>query len=559
MSTRDIAGDDRRRRERAAAAAQALVAELDLETLLGQVVETACTLTGARHGALGVLDDARLELARFITRGVDEATRQAIGEPPHGRGILGLLIDDPRPLRLHDLAEHPRSYGIPAGHPPMHGFLGVPIMIDGRAWGNLYLTDKADGEDFDLADERAMVVLADWAAIAIRNASSVHRLRGRHDTLEHAVRSFEATTAIARAVGAETQLDRVLELIVKRGRALVDARAVVILLRDGDDLQVAASAGEVDPVAVGRRIQVEGSTAQAVLAAARPERIPDVAHHLRIAPTRLGVRDARTALLVPLEFRGRRLGVLAAFDRIGEQLVFDRDQQGLMLAFAASAATAVATAQSVEHERLRASMAAAERERQRWAHELHDETLQGLAGFKLHLEHALEQDDPAQLQAVVRTVVAQAQREIDQLRVLIAELRPAALDQRGLEPAIEDLAEHVAEAEGIETHVHVNLGAGVATPLDDEVRTAVYRLVQEALTNVVKHAGAEHVSIGVDLADGGLEVTIRDDGAGFDPAAPLVGYGITGMRERVELCGGTLSVTSSSGAGTTVQALLRVG
>jgi signal transduction histidine kinase len=559
MATGDGVGEDGPQRESAVAAARSLLSELDLDTLLRQVLDAARSLTGARYAALGTLDEQRLEFETFVAVGVDEATREAIGDPPRGRGILGLLIEDARPLRLRDLADHPRSYGFPAGHPPMRTFLGVPILIDGRGWGNLYLCDKADDAAFDEADEEAVVVLAEWAAIAIQNASSVHRLRRRHDTLQRAVRNFEATTAIARAVGAETRIERVLELIVKRGRALVDARAMVILLRDGDDLTLAASAGEVDAAALGRRIAVEGSTAQAVLAAARPERIGDVASRLRIAPSRLGIRDAHTALLVPLEFRSRRLGVLAAFDRIGEEASFDRDQQALLLSFAASAATAVATAQSVERDRLRASMAAAERERQRWARELHDETLQGLAGFQLHLADALAHGDPAELRAAVERAVTQAGREIEQLRVLIAELRPAALDQRGLRPAIEDLAEQVTAREGIETRVHVELDAVADRPLSAELRTAVYRLVQEALTNVVKHARADRVSISVERGDGGLEVAVHDDGAGFDPGAPLDGYGLAGMRERVELCGGTLSITSEAGDGTTVRAWLGVG
>ncbi len=557
MSGGDAFGEDGRQREQAAAAARSLVSELDLERLLEQVLCTARSLTGARFAALGVLDEQRLSFATFMSDGLDEPTREAIGDSPQGRGILGLLIEDARPLRLDDLAEHPRSYGFPAGHPPMRAFLGVPLLIDGRAWGNLYLCEKEDGTAFDEDDEHAVVLLAEWAAIAIQNASSFHSLRRRHDTLERAVRNFEATTAIARAVGAETRIERVLELIVKRGRALVDARAMVILLRDGDDLTLAACAGEVDATVLGRRIAVEGSTAQAVLAAARPQRIGDVADSLRIAPSRRGIRGAHTALLVPLEFRNRRLGVLAAFDRIGEEAAFERDQQALLLSFAASAATAVATAQSVERERLRASMAAAERERQRWALELHDQTLQGLAGFQLHLSDALDHGDPDELRVAVERAIAQAEGEIEQLRVLIAELRPAALDQRGLQPAIEDLAQQVAASEGIEARVHVDLGAVGDRPLDAELRTAVYRLVQEALTNVVKHACANCVSIAVTGEPGGLEVTVTDDGAGFDPDAPLDGYGLVGMRERVELVGGTLSIASAAGGGgTTVRAWL---
>ena len=206
---------------------RALVAELDLERLLHRVLEVAQELTGARYAALGVLDDRRERLERFLTIGIDEATHNAIGELPRGHGILGVLISDPRPLRLSDVGEHPQSYGFPLEHPPMHSFLGVPILVRGQAFGNLYLTEKAGGE-FDEADEEAVVVLAEWAAIAIENARLYRDVRGRRDELERAVTTLETTTAIARAVGGETDLQRILELIAKRGRALVAARAIVI-------------------------------------------------------------------------------------------------------------------------------------------------------------------------------------------------------------------------------------------------------------------------------------------------------------------------------------------
>ncbi|HEU4702951.1 MAG TPA: GAF domain-containing sensor histidine kinase, partial [Conexibacter sp.] len=503
---------------------------------------------------LGVLDESRQALARFVTRGIDPQTHRAIGDLPHGRGILGLLIQEPRPLRLHDLRTHPRSYGFPANHPPMHSFLGVPILIRGNAWGNLYLTDK-DGGDFDLADEQTAVILADWAAVAIENANLYQRLQVRRDELEQVVQGLEATTAIARAIGAETQLDRVLELIVKRGRALVDARAMVILLREGAEMEVAACAGEAEPDVVGRRIPVEDSTSGEILRGTRPERIRDVANRLRISSDRLGVRDAHTALLVPLEFRSRALGVLVAFDRIGAEQEFGAEQEALLQSFAASAATAVATAQTVEHERLRGTMAAAEQERRRWARELHDETLQGLAGFQVLLSSALRRSDAASLETAVRTAVEQIGTEIEKLRMLITELRPAALDELGLQPAIESLASRVAAVEGLEVETEVTLGTDDER-LSPELETAVYRLVQEALTNVIKHAHARSVAIEIVAHDGHVDIAVRDDGAGFDTTLPREGFGITGMRERVGLADGTLAIASALGEGTTVSARL---
>ncbi|HEX4806781.1 MAG TPA: GAF domain-containing sensor histidine kinase [Conexibacter sp.] len=546
---------DEQRLRRLIEVGRSLVSERDLEALLAQVLDVARELTGARYAALGVLDEAREALERFVTRGIDAPTHRAIGDLPHGRGILGLLIQEPRPLRLHDLRAHPRSYGFPANHPPMHSFLGVPILIRGNAWGNLYLTDK-DGGDFDARDQQTAVILADWAAVAIENASLYQRLQRRRDELEQVVQGLEATTAIARAVGAETQLERVLELIVKRGRALVDARAMVILLRDDDEMEVAACAGEAEPDVVGRRIPVAGSTSGEILRGTRPERIRDVASRLRISSDRLGVADAHTALLVPLEFRSRGLGVLVAFDRIGSEQEFGAEHEQLLLAFAASAATAVATAQTVEHERLRESMTAAEQERRRWARELHDETLQGLAGFQVLLSSALRRSDPDSLQQAVRTAVEQIGTEIEKLRMLITELRPAALDELGLQPAIESLASRVSAVEGLEVETEVSLGAE-GERLAPELETAVYRLVQEALTNVVKHAGANRVAIEIVACDAHVDVTISDDGAGFDTEAPREGFGITGMRERVGLADGTLTITSGPGEGTTVSASLQ--
>jgi signal transduction histidine kinase len=547
---------DEQRLRRLIAVGRSLVSERDLETLLAQVLDVARDLTSARYAALGVLDESRQALARFVTRGIDPQTHRAIGDLPHGRGILGLLIQEPAPLRLHDLRTHPRSYGFPANHPPMRSFLGTPILIRGNAWGNLYLTDK-EGGDFDAIDEQTAIVLADWAAVAIENANLYRRLQQRRDELEQVVQGLEATTAIARAVGAETQLDRVLELIVKRGRDLVDARAMVILLRDGDEMEVAACAGEAEPNVVGRRVAVEGSTSGEILRGTEPERIRDVASRLRISSDRLGVPDARTALLVPLEFRSRGLGMLVAFDRIGSEQEFGAEQEKLLLAFAASAATAVATAQTVEHQRLRESMASAEQERRRWARELHDETLQGLAGFQVLLSSALRRDGAA-LEQAVRTAVEQIGTEIEKLRMLITELRPAALDELGLQPAIESLASRVAAVEGLEVETEVSLGAEDER-LPGDLETTVYRLVQEALTNVVKHAAASRVAIEIVASEHQVELTVRDDGAGFDPEAPREGFGITGMRERVGLSNGTLEVASIPGEGTAVVAtLLRV-
>src|SRR4051812_7798673 len=190
---------------------RSLVTVLDPEAVFSRVLEVARELTGARYAAIGVLDEPRQRLERFLTAGIDEDTHRAIGDLPHGRGVLGVLITDPRPLRLADVGQHAQSYGFPLAHPPMTTFLGVPIIIEGQAWGNLYLTEKDGSHAFTADDEEAVVVLADWAAIAIGNARLYRNVRERRDELERTMRGLETTTEISLALGGMTDLDRVLE------------------------------------------------------------------------------------------------------------------------------------------------------------------------------------------------------------------------------------------------------------------------------------------------------------------------------------------------------------
>ncbi len=545
---------DERRLRRILDVGRSVVSELNLETLLERVLDEARALTGAEYAALGILDERRAELERFLSVGIEPAQHAAIGDLPRGRGVLGVLIEEPRPLRLDDVSDHPRSYGFPLGHPPMHTFLGVPITIRGEAFGNLYLTEKAGGVPFDADDEEAIVLLAGWAAIAIDNARSYTREHRRRHELEQALRAMDATTAIARAVGGETDLERVLELIAKRARALVEARGVLILLREGDELAVATVAGGLAGSLDGLRVPVEGSVSGRVMQQRRTETLADARAELRFA---LGERlDATTGLLVPLVFRGRPLGVLCAFDRDGGERFTPEDER-LLESFAASAATAVATAQTVASEGLRRSIEASERERQRWARELHDETLQELAGLKVLLAGARRSDDIERVHDAIGAAIEQIDTEISGLRRLIADLRPAALDAFGLRPALEGLAERVTATSGLDVELDVELAhdADEAAPRPrTEVEDAVYRLVQEAVTNAVKHADASAVAVTVREHGGCLEVAVRDDGAGFDPTAATSGFGLLGMRERMALLDGRVTVGSAPGEGTTVTA-----
>jgi signal transduction histidine kinase len=531
-----------------------LLSNLDLEVVLRQVLEVARELTDARYAAVGILDERRERLERFLTLGINDEMRAEIGDLPRGRGVLGVLISDPYPLRLDDVGNHPHSFGFPPGHPPMKSFLGVPILIRGEAYGNLYLTEKQDGA-FTLADEQSAIVLADWAAIAIDNARLYQTVWDRRQELERAVAGLEATTEIARALGGETELERVLELITKRGRALVSARAVVMVLAHDVELEIAAAAGEADGRAIGLRMPTETILWGEVVDSGRAER-RDENQGLRVEPVELGL-DALAALMVPLLFRGKTLGVLAAFDRVVEGPSFSTEDERLLRAFASSAATAVHTAKSVEEERLRRSLEASEQERRRWARELHDETLQGLGGLKVLLSSAVKRGGDV-LEKAALEAIDQTTHQIESLRGLIAELRPAALDELGLEPAIRGLAERMVAARGLNIDVRTDLnGLGESGDrLDPESETVIYRLVQEALNNVAKHAGAKHATVTVNRVGGRVEVEVRDDGIGFDPAVASGGFGLTGMRERAALVGGTVEVHSQPGEGTGVRALL---
>jgi signal transduction histidine kinase len=534
-----------------------VISELDLEVLLPRVLGIACELTEARYAAVGVLDEDRRELERFLTRGVDDETRAEIGDLPRGRGVLGVLIEHPTPLRLADVGSHPSSYGFPPGHPPMSTFLGVPIRIRGAAWGNLYLAEKAEGEFTD-ADEETIVLLAGWVGIAVDNARLYQREQRRAGELEQAVRGMRATTDIAKAVGGETELERVLELIVKRGRALVHATAVTIALRDGDELGVRAAAGRFHPDLVAARIPVDESVAGHVMRTKRSQRLSDVGAQLRFSLA--DHVDATAGLVVPLVYRGRAVGVLYAFDRQVDGPEFSREDELLLESFAASAATAVATAQEFTAHGLRRSIEASERERRRWARELHDQTLQDMAALRVGLSAARRRGDPGLLAAAVDDAVAQLGDGIDELRAIITDLRPAALDELGTKAAIEALVERVRSGAGapeVDLVVDLDYESGRDDARQDAgIESALYRLVQEATTNAIKHASARHIEIAVVQRDGSIEARVRDDGDGFDPEAAADGFGLIGIRERVALVGGTLKISSQPGEGTELLAVI---
>jgi signal transduction histidine kinase len=537
---------ERRRAQEAGARMSSLVAaglslgrELSLDDLLARIVQAAREVVGARYAALGVLSEDRTELVEFVTAGLDDAERAAIGDLPRGRGLLGALIRDARPLRLERISDDPRSVGFPANHPPMESFLGVPIALRGEAFGNLYLTDKAGGP-FTEEDEQIALTLAAQAAVAVDNVRRLEAERRRADELE-------SVQEVARAVLGTLDLDALIPLVARRARRLTHAGTVgVALAGEGGDLVFTYGHG-VDA------LELEGT------------RVPRDVDALRKGlAERLGAAAVEACAL---EIGGEVAGALVA---VGTR-PFDDDARRLLATFSSHVAIAVANARAVGAELARVQEAARreaavvreraagesvhraieaqEAERARLARELHDEAGQALTALAVHLR-ALEEDVPA---GALRDRVVELRGQVGAastaLRELATRLRPSGLGEGGLEAAIAEQAERVRATAGIEVEVDLR---GLETDLPEDVQIALYRAVQEALTNVVRHSAAESVSIVATAQDERIRLVVDDDGRGFDPAAPTERLGLAGIRERVELLGGTLRVESSPDAGTAV-------
>jgi len=286
----------------------AINSELSLDGVLERIVEAAARVTGAHYAALGVIDPSGSGLERFVTYGMTPEVQTEIGDPPHGRGILGILINDARPLRLHDLTEDPRSVGFPPGHPPMRSFLGVPITVRGVAYGNLYLTEK-EGGDFTDEDEDLVKLLAAQAAVALENA----RL---YESATSWSQQLESLNEVGAALVGELELDPLLELVVARLRELIGARLVAIALPAGDGLRIAAANG-IGAEALSDVNLLEGDSKTArVLGRGRSERIDSLLEDPEVnqeVARRLG---ASTGLYVPLRSRERTIGVLIAHDKM---------------------------------------------------------------------------------------------------------------------------------------------------------------------------------------------------------------------------------------------------
>jgi signal transduction histidine kinase len=520
----------------------ALSSELSLDALLLKLVETAAALTDARYAALGVLDPSGSRLERFITTGIDDDLRAEIGDLPSGRGILGVLIREARPLRLHDLGDDPRSVGFPPGHPPMRSFLGVPVALRGIQYGNLYLTEKSGGADFNDDDEEAVVMLGSQAAVAIENA----RL---YESATRWSAQLESLNEVMNVLVTEFDLPRLLQLIATRLRDLLGARLVTIALPHGSSARIEVAAGEESEAYVGMLLPQRSKTMR-VLERKHSERVDSVLEDPEVDQDSMRRLGAQTSLYVPLVVGGVAMGIVAAHDKRGADPRFTEDDLRIAEIFAGRAAVAVELSQRVARDSMRRVVAAQELERRRLARELHDETGQALTSILLGLRTVDDARDETELRAAVTVVRDLVRTTLEDVRRLAVELRPSVLDDFGLVAALERLTQTFGEQTEIAVLFEQLLPN--ADRLPAEVETALYRIVQESLTNVVKHARAANVRIVLARTDDSVSLFIEDDGVGFDPDSPSEsGIGLVGMQERVALLGGRLTIESRPGAGTT--------
>jgi signal transduction histidine kinase len=428
----------------------------------------------------------------------------------------------------------------------MKTFLGVPILLRGVAYGNLYLTEKAGGGPFTAEDEELTQVLAAQAAVAVENA----RL---YESATRWLAQLESLNEIVDALISEVELPKLLELVAARLRELVKARLVLIAMPGpSGDLVVRTVSGEAGEALVGNHFDRHASKSGRVLDRGRSERVDSMIEDLEVdqeAGRRMG---ARTGLYVPLILRGRPIGVLSAHDKEGSDPRFGDEDLRLAETLSARVAVAVDLSERVARDALRGVVRAQELERKRLARELHDETGQALTSILLGLKELEDAGSEADVSSATKRLRELVVTTLQDVRRLAVELRPKALDDFGLVPALERLVEAFQEQTSIQVIMEPQLGE---ERLPSEIETALYRIIQEALTNVVKHAQASRVSIVLSRRGDSVSAVFEDDGRGFVVDETTEdGLGILGMRERLSLLDGRLQIESSESSGTTLVA-----
>jgi signal transduction histidine kinase len=532
---RERAGAVREAHERLSGLLGAVVAvssELDLAAVLQRIITTACSLVGARYGALGVLGPERDQLVQFITHGLDDETRARIGHIPHGHGVLGLLIKEPKALRLHEISEHPKSVGFPPNHPPMHSFLGVPLLVREEVFGNLYLSDKENGEDFSPADEEVVTALAAAAGVAVENARLYEQSRNREAWLR-------AAAECTRTLTSEPQVRTGYDQVVSSAHT-ASAAPVVVLMRPAEpDLDPAGSL-----YAVAQRGLLEVTETPVSLVPEGLVRMVDGRAASQLEPQEvadlLGCKTPQSAAGAPM-WAGERLEgvVLFLWPETNPSTPIDL-LQATTFGERVALAMAVAEAQA-DRERI-----AVLEDRDRIARDLHDLVIQRLFAVGLSVQGAARD-------AVKPTVAQRLERVVDDLDETIKDVRRtiyqlhATPGTGGLRSELDEVLEHAEDALGFAPSLRTE---GPLSAVPDEVGADLVAVLRESLTNAAKHADATSVQVEVRVGNA-LEASVTDNGNGL-PASLSRRSGLANLQARAEAHGGSLTVSPGTTGGTEV-------
>jgi signal transduction histidine kinase len=523
-------------RDRVHALLEAVVSigsELDLESVLRRITEAATTLVDARYGALGVIAEEGERLVQFITVGASEDEIDAIGHWPHGHGILGLLIREPRAIRLADLGGHPDSVGFPANHPPMGTFLGVPILVRDEVFGNLYLTEKAGGGEFEDDDEVVVTALATAAGVAIENARLYEETRRRE-------RWLQASTEISTALLSGTDPHEVTALVAQRAREITDAGLATVALLDegGAEFVVEAAHGDGADRLAGLRVPRDHPVAGKVFHEGVAQRLADGSEAARKAevPPRVPVGPL---LVVPLGLGSSAQGVLSVINPPGGP-VFSEASQQLLEAFAGQAAVALELAdRRRDTERL-----ALLEDRDRIAKDLHDTVIQRLFATAMTLMAAIKITQKREVAVRIQRAVDDLDDTMRQIRSTIFALQASA-DTESLRSRVHALVDAAAEQLGFAPSVR--LDGLLDTAVDDDIGEHLQAVVREALSNVARHAHASQVTVAIDVSDD-LLLRVEDNGVGIPEEGRR--SGLRNMAERAEKLGGSFAAEPRPDGGT---------
>jgi signal transduction histidine kinase len=536
--------DVRDRMDRLIEAMLVITAGLDLDNTLRTIVHTAIELVDAGYGALGVreTDATSNQLAEFVYEGIDDRTRVMIGHLPRGHGVLGLLIEEPKPLRLTRIADHPASVGFPAHHPPMHTFLGVPVKVRDEVFGNLYLTEKAGGQEFTEDDEVVVQALAAAAGIAIENARLYEQSRVRQQWLE-AIRDV-ATELLA---GGEPEA--VLQFVAERALTLTDSAITFLALPEDPDiphdevteLLVVAAAGPNSEAMNGLPVPVAGSHVGEAFRTGRSsatidERLADT--FAETAP------ETGPALILPLRARGSVIGVLASV-RVAGATPLDTATQAMMEAFADQAALALQLADN--QRRMRELDVLSDRDR--IARGLHDHVIQRLFAVGLSLQGTVQRARVPEIKSRLTDTIDDVQGIVQDIRHSIFDLQSnTTADSSKYRKHLHGIVVDMTADTGLRTTVRL---AGPVTVLAPPLSDDVEAVLREAVSNVVRHAAASTVAVELHVKDD-VTIEVTDDGAGV-PADISRRSGLANLAARAENAGGSFSVTNRPEGGTVLR------